>query len=135
VRHGYAYDARSGMSFDRSRSIFYAEYGSDPDKVAAVDALVLRDIEAMQRTPVKDTELDNARQYEIRSIPLEVASVNRIAGALLTWSYKGEPLDQPMVAARRYLDLTANEVQGAFMHYLQPRHLVQVVQGPAPKQH
>ncbi|MGA8032138.1 MAG: pitrilysin family protein [Casimicrobiaceae bacterium] len=135
VRHGYAYDARSGMSFDRSRSIFYTEYGSDPDKVAAVDALVLRDIEAMQRTPVSDAELDNARQYQIRSIPLEVASVDRIAGALLTWSYKGEPLDQPMVAARRYLDLTAKEVQDAFMHYLQPKHLVQVVQGPAPKEH
>jgi len=123
------------MSFDRSRSIFYTEYGSDPDKVAAVDALVLRDIEAMQRTPVSGAELDNARQYQIRSIPLEVASVDRIAGALLAWSYKGEPLDQPMVAARRYLDLTAKEVRDAFMHYLQPKHLVQVVQGPAPKEH
>ncbi|HSQ81940.1 MAG TPA: pitrilysin family protein [Casimicrobiaceae bacterium] len=135
VKHGYAYDARSGMSFDRSRSIFYVEYGSDPDKVALVDALVLRDIEAMRRTPVKDDELDNARQYQIRSIPLAISSVQRIAGALLTWSYKGEPLDQPMVAARRYLDLTAKEVQDAFTHYLQPRHLVQVVQGPAPTQH
>ncbi|MGE5090029.1 MAG: M16 family metallopeptidase [Candidatus Levyibacteriota bacterium] len=135
VRHGYAYDARSGMNFDRSRSTFYVEYGSDPDKVAAVDALVRRDIEAMQQTPVKDTELDNARQFQIRSIPLKVASVDRIAGALLSWSYRGEPLDQPMVAARRYLAMTAQEVQDAFRRYVKPDRLVQVVQGPAPKQH
>ncbi|MGC1818229.1 MAG: pitrilysin family protein [Casimicrobiaceae bacterium] len=135
VRHGYAYDARSGMQIDRSRSTFYVEYGSDPDRVAPTDALVLANIKAMQRAPVSDGELTNARQYQIRSIPLEVASVGRIARSLLTWSYLGEPLDQPMVAAQSYLDLTAQQVQDAFQRYLQPQHLVQVVQGPAPGQH
>ena len=135
VKHGYAYDARSGMSFDRSRSVFYVEYGSDPDRVAPVDGLVLRDIAAMQHSPVDAGELDNARQYQIRSIPLEIASVDRIAAALLSWSYKGEPLDQPMVAARHYLGLTAAQVQEAFSRYLQPQHFVQVVQGPAPDRH
>ncbi|MBU6483561.1 MAG: insulinase family protein [Betaproteobacteria bacterium] len=135
VRHGYAYDARSGMQFDRSRSTFYVRYGSDPDRVAATDALVLANIKAMQQTPVNDKELTNARQYQIRSIPLEVASVDRIARSLLTWSYLGEPLDQPMVAAKSYLDLTAQQVQHAFERYLQPQHLVQVVQGPAPGRH
>ncbi|HEV2219824.1 MAG TPA: pitrilysin family protein, partial [Casimicrobiaceae bacterium] len=135
VRHGYAYDARSGMQFDRSRSIFYVRYGSDPDRVAATDALVLANINAMQQTPVNDAELTNARQYQIRSIPLEVASVGRIARSLLTWSYLGEPLDQPMVAAKSYLDLNAQQVQHAFERYLQPQHLVQVVQGPPPGRH
>jgi zinc protease len=135
VRHGYAYGASSGLNIDRSRSMFYVYYGSDPDKVAPVDALVAADIEALQSTPIKAEELDNARQFEIRSIPLGVSSVNGIARSLLSWSWHGEPLDQPMVAARYYLNLTAEQVQDACKKYLKPKNLVQVVQGPEPKKH
>jgi zinc protease len=135
VKHGYAYGAGSRMRFDRSRSVFSVQYGSDPDKVTPVEALVLDNIRAMQRTQVREGELTNARQYQIRSIPLEVASVDRIAGSLLAWSCNGEPLDQPMVAARQYLSLTAQQVQSAFTRYLRPQSLVEVVQGPAPVRH
>jgi zinc protease len=135
IKHGYAYGADSGVQFGRSRSLFYVQYGSDPDKVAPVDSLVLDNIKTMQRASVNEGELANARQYEIRSIPLSVSSVNRIARGLLTWSYSGEPLDQPMVAAGYYLKLTAEDVQKAFQRYLQTDHLVQVVQGPAPATH
>ena len=135
VKHGYAYGAGSGLQVDRSRSVFYVQYGSDPGKVAPVDALVRQNLKAMQEAPVTAAELDNARQYEIRSIPVEVSSVNRIARSLLNWSYKGEPLDQPMIAADHYLHLSAQQVQDAFRKYLKPDHLVQVVQGPAPAKH
>lgn len=135
VKHGYAYGVGSGMQFDRSRSLFYVQYGSDPDKVAPVDALVRSNLDAMRNAPVKDDELNNARQYEIRSIPVGVSSVNRIARALLNWSYKGEPLDQPMVAAKYYLSLTPRQVRDAFRKYLKPSNLVKVVQGPAPEKH
>lgn len=135
VRHGYAYGAYSFPEFDRTRSLFIVEYGSDPDKVGPVDALIRKDIAAMQDAPVKADELTNARQYEIRSIPVSVSSVDRIARSLLAWSYKGEPLDEPMVAARHYLDLTAAQVQAAFRKYVHLRHVVQVVEGPTPPGH
>jgi zinc protease len=135
VKHGFAYTASSGMNIDRSRSVFYVYYGSDPDKVAPADALVVSNIEDLRKTPIKATELDNARQFEIRSIPLGVSSVNGIARSLLSWSWHGEPLDQPMVAATHYLKLTAEQVQAACAKYLKPQNLVQVVQGPAPKKH
>ena len=135
VNHGYAYGASSGLNFGRSRSIFYVFYGSDPDKVAPVDQLVQKNIEAMRTTPVKADELLNAKQARIRSIPLGVSSVRNIATSLLDWSIKGLPLDEPMVAAQHYLDMTATQVQQAFKQYVKPANLVQVVQGPAPKQH
>ena len=109
--------------------------GAVYDRRALVDALVMKDIQAMRQAPVKDEELANARQFEVRSIPLEVSSESRIARALLDWSYLDEPLDQPMLAARHYLDLTAQEVREAFRKHLRPRHLVQVVAGPAPQKH
>jgi zinc protease len=135
VKHGYAYGAGSGMHFDRSRSIFYVQYGSDPDKVAPVNALVRQNLIQMQTTPIKQGELDNARQYEIRSIPVGVSSINSIARSLLEWAWHGEPLDQPMVAAKHYLSLTPAQVQAAFKKYLKPENLVQVVQGPPPAKH
>ena len=135
VNHGYAYGAGSGMSFGRSRSIFYVQYGSDADKVKPVDQLVQQNLDAMRDTPVKPDELLNAKQARIRSIPLEVSSVNGIARSLLSWSINGQPLDEPMVAAQHYLDLTAAQVQGAFKKYVQPGNLAQVVMGPKPKQH
>src|SRR5579864_2529009 len=131
VKHGYAYGAGTGLQIDRSRSIFYVRYGSDADKVARVDALALEVIKAMHQKPVADGEVNNAKQYQIRSIPLDVSSVDRIARSLLTWSYKGEPLDQPMVAAKYYLALTAEQVRDAFRQYLHPDHLVKIVEGPA----
>jgi zinc protease len=135
VKHGYAYGAGSGMHFDRTRSIFYVEYGSDPEKVAPVDSLILRDVTDMQQNPILATELNNARQAEIRSIPVAVSSVGSIAASLLYWSWHGEPLNQPMIAARHYLDLSAGDVQEAFRKYLEPGHLTQVVEGPAPARH
>ncbi|GGA14595.1 proteinase [Dyella caseinilytica] len=135
VKHGYAYGAGSGMRFDRSRSIFFVQYGSDPDKVAAVDGLVRQNLIDMQTTPVKDEELTNARQYEIRSIPVSVASIDSIGRSLLNWAWHGEPLDQPMVAAEHFLTMTPEQVQAAFKKYLKPQNLTQVVQGPAPAKH
>ncbi|KAJ0344728.1 hypothetical protein COL154_013997 [Colletotrichum chrysophilum] len=135
VNHGYAYGAGSQMNFDRSRSMLYVYYGSDPDKVKPVDQLVLKNLAEMRDSPVKPDELTNAKQARIRSIPLGVSSVNSIARSLLNWSINGEPLDEPVIAAKHYLDLTAGQVQDAFRKYVQPTHLVQVVQGPAPKQH
>ncbi|HKT27846.1 pitrilysin family protein [Dyella sp.] len=135
VKHGYAYGAGSGMQFNRSRSIFFVQYGSDSDKVAPVNTLIRQNLVAMQTTPIKQSELDNARQYEIRSIPVGVSSINNIARALLNWAWHDEPLDQPMIAAKHYLTLTPEQVQAAFKKYLKPDHLMQVVQGPTPAKH
>lgn len=135
VKHGYAYGAGSGMQFDRARSIFFVQYGSDPDKVAAVNTLVRQNLIDMQTKPIKQEELDNARQYEIRSIPVGVSSINSIARSLLDWAWHGEPLDQPMVAAKHYFTLTPAQVQAAFKKYLRPENLMQVVQGPPPAKH
>ncbi|MGH2645063.1 MAG: insulinase family protein, partial [Chitinophagaceae bacterium] len=132
VKHGYAYGAGSGMSFNRTRSLFFIEYGSDPEKVKPVDSLVFKNLAEMQNTPVNDTELLNAKQFEIRSIPLQVSSVDGIASSLLSWSWHGQPLDEPMVAAKYYLNLSAEQVQAAFKKYIQPTNLVQVVEGPPP---
>jgi zinc protease len=43
------------------------------------------------------------------------------------------PLDEPAIAARRYIALDAGAVQAAFRRWLRPDDLVRVTQGPAPQ--
>jgi hypothetical protein len=43
--------------------------------------------------------------------------------------------DEPVVAARRYLEMTAELVQAAYRKWLRPDDLVQIIRGPRPNQH
>lgn len=135
VKHGFAYGAGSYMGFGRSRSLFYVYYGCDPSKVAPVDTLVYKNLSLMQDSLVSETELKNARQAEIRNIPVGVSSINAIASSLINWNRDGLPLNEPMVAAKHYLHISAKQIQNAFKQYIKPENLVQIVQGPKPPKH
>jgi len=51
---------------------------------------------------------------------------------MLARSTLGLPLDEPVLAARRYVKLTAEDVRAAFKKWIRPDDLVQVTEGPAP---
>jgi zinc protease len=52
---------------------------------------------------------------------------------LLDLSIEGLPLDEPTRVAKQYLEITAEEVQGAFSKWIRPQNFVQVSLGPEPK--
>jgi len=95
--------------------------------------VIVRDLKAMQTSPASDNDLRQAKAMLLRQIPLSEASVRSIAGGLVSRSITGLPLDEPIIAARHYLDLTAAQVQAAFAKWLRPDDLVQVTQGPPPQ--
>lgn len=66
-------------------------------------------------------------------MPLKDSSEQSIANALIYRTREDLPLNEPEIAARHYLDLTAVQVQAAFQKYLRVKDLVQVTEGPAPK--
>ena len=68
----------------------------------------------------------------IRQIPLGESSVDEIAHGLVERADFGLPLDEPTIAARRYVELGAGEVQAAFAKWMRPDDMVRVTQGPAP---
>lgn len=43
------------------------------------------------------------------------------------------PLDEPVIAAKKYMALTADDVKNAFARHVRTDDLVQVVRGPAPQ--
>jgi zinc protease len=124
-----------GVSLDagRTRGIYAVQYACDPQNVTKARTIILRDLRQMQTQPVGAHSLNQAKAMLLREIPLSEASIGSIAGGLLYRAQMGLPLDEPTLAARRYLSLDAPQVKAAFAKWVRPSDLVQVVQGPNPQ--
>ena len=129
---GYVYNVDVGMSTSKTRADYSVTYGCDPPNVSKAKALIVRDLNQMRTQNVSDAELHQAKALLLRSIPLSESSEEAVAGGLLGRAEIGLPLDEPIVAAKKYSALTADDVKAAFAKHIQPDNLVQIVRGPAP---
>jgi zinc protease len=55
-----------------------------------------------------------------------------VAQGLLRRAETDLPLDEPVLASRRYVAITAPEIREAFARHVRTGNLVQVVRGPVP---
>jgi len=129
---GLVYSVESGIQGGRVRSIYLVHYASDPGNVAKASAIVAQEIGAMQTALVPPDELARAKALLLRQIPLDDSSIDGIAAGLLERRELNLPLDEPAIAARRYIDLGAADVRDAFRKWMRPADLARVSQGPAP---
>ncbi|MEJ2567136.1 MAG: pitrilysin family protein [Gammaproteobacteria bacterium] len=127
---GLVYFVGSSVNAGETRGLFSVSYASDPPKVAQARAMILRDLTAMQTTPVSKDELHQAKSLILRQIALSDASLNSISNRLLAHALIGLPLDETTRAAHRYYDMSAKQVQDAFKKWVNPENLAQVVEGP-----
>ena len=130
---GLVYYVGSSFQVGKTRSVYKVSYACDPQNVSKARAVVVRDLNDMQKSPATADELRQARAMLLRQIPLSQASETSIADGLVSRAVIGLPLDEPIVAAHHYVDLTAAQVQAAFAKWLRPAGLVQVTEGPAPQ--
>lgn len=133
VRTGMVYTAGSDFSWSANRGAFVITYGSDPDKTTKARDAALRNVTAMQSSPVSDEELLNAKTSILRAIPMDRASFGGIAGQYLELTTMGLPLDEPDRRASAVYRMTAGQVQDAFHRWARPADMVQIIRGPAPK--
>ena len=132
IRSGYVYSVDSNLYWTRTRARYTVEFGADPDKVDKARQMVLGNLRNMQTAPVTDTELSRAKALMMRRLQMLRTSVPAIASQYLRLVALGLPLDSPQIAARRYLEITAPQIQQAFGTWLRPDDLAEVVKGPAP---
>jgi zinc protease len=132
-RTGYVYYVSNALEAGRTRTTFNVNYGSAPANVSKAGDLVVRDLREMQTTDVAPAELRQAKALLLRQIPLDEASESKVAAGLLERAVMGLPLDEPVLAAKRYYAMTAEEVRVAFAKRIRPEDFVQVVLGPDPK--
>ncbi|HEX9159907.1 MAG TPA: pitrilysin family protein [Rhizomicrobium sp.] len=130
---GLVYSVNSQLEAGRTRSAFLIDYACDPDKVGRAAQIAATDVKKMQDAPVPPAELDRAKAILIREMPLEEASVNEIASAFALRRDLGLPLNEPTIAAERYVALSAADVQAAFRKWMRPADFVRASQGPTPQ--
>jgi zinc protease len=130
---GYVYNVDVSMEASKTRASYTVTYGCDPQNVSKARALVQRDLDQMRTQNVSQDELHLAKAMLLRSIPLGESSEEGVAQGLLRRAVIGLPLDEPIVAAKKYFELNADQIKAAFARQLRLDDFVQVVRGPAPQ--
>jgi zinc protease len=130
---GLVYSVGSTLQAGRTRGAYYIQYACDPQNVGKAANIAVQELRSMQDATVGDDELLRVKALLLRQIPLAEASVEGIARGLIERRELNLPLDEPWLAARRYIELTPVEVQDAFKKWIRPNDLVRVTQGPAPQ--
>lgn len=129
---GLVYNVSSSFQVGKSRGLYVVRYACDPQNVVVARGIVERDLKQMQESPVSAAELRQAQAMLLREIPLSESSVARIAQGFISRTDENLPLDEPVIAARRYLKLTAADVQAAYKKWVRVADLIQVTEGPTP---
>jgi zinc protease len=86
----------------------------------------------MRTRDVSEGELHQAKALILRQIVLNESSEEAVAHGLLARAEIDLPLDEPVIASKKYYAITAPEIREAFAKHLRIDDLVQVVRGPAP---
>jgi zinc protease len=127
---GLVYYVASSFDVSRTRSLYLVNYACDPANVSKARSIVEQNLREMQIALVTPEELQQAKALLLREIPLREASLGSIAEGLLHRATHDLPLDEPTLAAQRYVKLTAEDVKAAYAKWLRPQDLVQVTEGP-----
>ncbi len=130
---GLVYYVGVHLNTSKTRAAYQITYGCNPDNVAKARKIIVRDLDQMRTEDVSPSELHQAKAMLLRRIPLGESSETAVANGLLGRAVMGLPLNEPVIAAKKYEALTAKQVRMAFAKYIHPDNLVQIVRGPAPK--
>lgn len=130
---GLVYTVDNSLQAGETRANYSVDYGCDPKNVSKARLMVEQELRDMQKNNVTPTELQQAKALLLRQIPLAEASEDSVASGFVNRARIGLPLDEPANAAKRYFDMTADEVRKAFAKFVDPSNFVQVVRGPAPQ--
>jgi zinc protease len=130
---GLVYNVESFLEAGKNRSLFGVSYACDPSNVVKAAIMVEHNLREMQVADVTAHELQQAKILLLRQIPLSEASMDGIARGLLSRATKNLPLNEPILAAKRYRETTSEQVRNAFIKWIRPSGFVQVTMGPNPE--
>jgi zinc protease len=128
---GYVYTVDVSFAASKTRATYSVSYACDPVNSEKAQALIVRDLQDMQTHDVTPAELQQAKALLLRQIPLRESSEDSVAEGYLGRAEINLTLDEPLVAAQRYYDMTAEQVRVAFQKWLRPDGFVWVTRGPA----
>jgi zinc protease len=127
---GLVYFVDSHLDAGKKRSIYSVVFACDPEKVARAAGIVRRDLGDMQKKTVSEDQLNQTKALMLRRIPLSESSVDQIATGFIYYNSHDLPLDEPVIAAKKYMRLTGADIRKAFLKWIRPDDMVQVIRGP-----
>jgi len=127
---GYVYMVDVDFDASATRATYSVSYECSPENVAVVRSIVERDLKQMGTEDISPEELQRAKAILLRQIPLQESSEDELAVGILDRAEDGLPLDEPVRAAKRYVELDADSVRRAFAEDIHASDFVQVVSGP-----
>ena len=126
---GYTYSPRSSVEHRQLGSTFRASADVATDVTAAAVMETVYELGRMASTPVRDDEVEAARQYAIGSLSLSIATQAGLASTLATLAGSGLGLDWLAGRPARMAAVTADEVNAAGASFLAPSRLAGVIVG------
>jgi zinc protease len=129
---GYVYTVDVHLEASKTRATYEVTYGCNAENVSKARALIERDLDQMRTQEVSEDELHQAKALLLREIVLNESSEEAVAHGYLARAELDLPLDEPVIASKKFYALTAAEIKAAFAKAIRTGDLVQVVRGPAP---
>lgn len=91
--------------------------------------LVRSEFVRMQKKPVTDKEIEDAKSYLTGSLPLSLTSTDKIAGLMLSLRLDGLPMDYLDIREREIHAITADGVEALAKKLLAPESFVTILVG------
>ncbi len=128
---GYVYSVDVSLNASTTRASYSVSYACNPRNVAKTRSIIERDVNQMRAESISEGELHQAKALLTRQAVLGESSEESLAQGLLDRAELGLPLDEPILAAKRYAELDAEDVRKAFAKTIHTSRFAQIVQGPA----
>jgi zinc protease len=126
---GLAFLVSDSLAIGPTRSTYSVRFISLPANAEKVKGIVLKDIRAMQTAVLSTDDLRQVKALLLRQLVLQLDSPQSIAEKYLDLAIAGEPLNQPSLDARTYLDLTPDDVRAAFAKLVRAQGFVDLEVG------
>jgi zinc protease len=128
---GYTYGARSGFDTRRSAGLFTAAAAVQTDVTAPAIAELVALLEAARTAPFDDSELRDARDYQIGIFPLRFETTGGIAGGIEPIAVYGLADDFLQTYRDRMEAVGAAEAHAAAIELIRPDELLMLAVGDA----
>ncbi|WP_263380958.1 M16 family metallopeptidase [Granulicella paludicola] len=131
--HGYTYGAQSGYSFYRDGGPFQAGGLVRTDVTGPAAKELMSEITRFPDNPPTETELKEAKDARIQSLPGAFETTGAIAGSMGSIFLYNRPLDYYATLPEKYRSVTSADVARVAKADLHPGHLIIVAAGDRAK--
>jgi zinc protease len=132
-KEGLAYSCSSFINAGLAGGSWTALAGVNPRNVTKAQALMKEEIERVQKEPVEERELADAKQNQLGSALMELESTEGIARTSHNLAHFGLGLDYFQKRRQLFSKITREDLQIIAVKYLESSRLSTVIVGPRAK--